>query len=274
MPHRPRRSLGQNFLIDANIQRRIIDAIDAGADDEVLEIGPGMGALTDRLAGNVRRLIAVELDRNLAAGLQDRFADRDDVDIRQADILDSPLESLTDEVGKLLVAGNIPYNITSPIVFHLLQRPRPARIVLMVQREVAERITARPGTSEYGALSVGVQTVASADRLFNVARTCFRPVPNVDSAVLRITPTSPPQLTRDEERDLRSLTSAAFGWRRKQLQKTLRAEPRFLLDPDEVQAVASRTSIQLQRRPETLTPDEFINLSRALRRIGRPRPSA
>lgn len=271
--HRARRSLGQNFLIDPNTQRRIVRAINASPDEEVLEIGPGLGALTQHLAGAVRRLTAVELDRDLASQLRDRYAEQDDVGIIEADFLDVPVNTITDDVAGLVVTGNIPYNITSPILFHLLERDaRPDRIILMVQQEVADRITARAGSASYGALSVGVQTVATAESLFRVGRNCFRPVPNVDSAVLRITPFQPPPLDADEERDLRSLTTAAFGWRRKQLQKTLRTRPDYHLEHDAVERIAITTGIRLDRRPETLSPDEFVKLGRALRAIGRPAP--
>jgi 16S rRNA (adenine1518-N6/adenine1519-N6)-dimethyltransferase len=269
--HRARKSFGQNFLIDPNIQRRIIDAVAARPDDHVLEIGPGLGALTNNLAGTVRQLSAVELDRDLAARLRSTFAGRADVTIHEADILDTPFENLTAQPDRLIVVGNIPYNITTPIIFHLLRRnARPDRIILMVQREVADRITASPGTPQYGALSVGVRTVATAERLFNVARGCFRPVPNVDSAVLRITPLRPPPLTPAQEADTRSLTTAAFGWRRKQLQKTLRSSAPYVLEPAAIQQLEAATGIELHRRPETLSPDEFIALSRALRLLGRP----
>jgi 16S rRNA (adenine1518-N6/adenine1519-N6)-dimethyltransferase len=269
--HRARKSLGQNFLTDPNQQKRIAEAIGATADSEVLEIGPGLGALTDRLAGSVRRLTAVELDRDLAATLRGRYSGRDDVDIVEADFLDLSIPDLTAEPASLLVIGNIPYNITSPIIFHLLERAnRPARIVLMVQREVADRIAAAPGSDMYGALSVGVQAVATIERLFLVGRNAFRPVPRVDSAVIRITPTRPFQLTSTEETDLRDLTRATFSWRRKQLQRTLRSAPLYELSPAEIRDLQLATAIPLEQRPETLSAHDFIRLARALRTIGRP----
>jgi len=272
--HRARRSLGQNFLVDPNIQRKIVDAIGAGPDDEVLEIGPGQGALTEHLAATVRRLTGVEIDRDLAPELARRFHDRDSVRIVEADILDVPLTDLTANPDRLIVAGNIPYNITTPILFHLLDRTsRPAHIVLMVQREVAERITAAPGTAAYGALSVGVQAVASVERLFAVGRHAFRPVPNVDSMVIRITPDRPFTLSAPEEDDLRHLTRTSFNWRRKQLQRTLRSAPGYGLDEGALARIARSTGIDLARRPETLAPAEFIALARQLRAAGTPGPS-
>jgi len=268
---RARKSLGQNFLVDPNIQRKIVDALDPGAESEVLEIGPGRGALTDRLAGTVGRLVAVEKDHDLAAALQARYAERSNVSILDADILEVPLDRVTRRPAELSVVGNIPYNITTPILFRLLDRSwRPAQIVLMVQREVADRITAAAGTEEYGALSVGVQTVARVERLFHVGRNAFRPVPNVDSTVIRITPIRPFQLSLQEERDLRTLTMTTFNWRRKQLQRTLRSSPAYHLDGSAVEQLATTSGIDLRRRPETLEPLQFIQLSRALRQAGLP----
>jgi 16S rRNA (adenine1518-N6/adenine1519-N6)-dimethyltransferase len=186
-----------------------------------------------------------------------------------------PLTEITRETASLKVAGNIPYNITTPILFHLLKRQwRPAHIVLMVQKEVAERISAAPGEEAYGALSIGVQSISSVERLFNVSRNSFRPVPNVDSTVIRITPFRPFPLSEQEEADLRALTQTAFGWRRKQLQRTLRSSPAYQLALDQVIDIQTETGIQLERRPESLSIDEILLLATALRRAGLPRETS
>jgi 16S rRNA (adenine1518-N6/adenine1519-N6)-dimethyltransferase len=259
---RAKKSLGQNFLVDRNLQKKIVDALGAGAEDEVLEIGPGRGALTAHLAGRVERLVLVELDDALAASLSETYRDRSDVEVVHADVMDVRLSELVSDPGRLKIVGNIPYNITTPIVFHLLERPRPGVILLMVQREVAERILAPPGTSAYGALSVGVRSVASVERVLNVPRGAFRPVPGVDSAVVRITPLHPLPLDEDEERRLRTLTRAAFQWRRKQLQKILRDHPDLALPEDRLPAVEQGLGVELTARPETLSPQDFVRLSR------------
>jgi 16S rRNA (adenine1518-N6/adenine1519-N6)-dimethyltransferase len=258
---RPKRSLGQNFLVDPNIQRRIVDALSVGPDDEVLEIGPGEGALTRHLVGRVRRLVAVELDDTLVARLEALYGERADVEIIHGDILERPLATLTGDVPSLVVVGNIPYNITAPILFHLLERPRPREIVIMVQKEVADRIRAAPGSKEYGALTVGVGTVADVEVVASVPRGAFRPVPKVDSRVIRITPRSPPPLSEGRERVLRRLTRAAFGWRRKQFQKTLRNHPDLALAPAEVAAAERATGFDLTQRPERFSPEEFVELA-------------
>ncbi len=264
---RAKRSLGQNFLIDPNLQRRIVDALEPGPDDEVLEIGPGVGALTQHLAGRVRRLVLVELDNGLAARLRERFADDASVEVINEDVLTVPLERITADPARLKVIGNIPYNITTPILFSLLERrPRPREIVLMVQREVADRLLEKAGTKTYGALAVGVQSVADASRVLNVSREAFRPVPDVMSAVVRIVPHDPPRLRPDEEGALRSLTRAAFQQRRKQFQRILRDA--YGLSAEEVEALEAEVGMDLRQRPETFSAERFIDLSRALRARG------
>lgn len=266
-PHRARKSLGQNFLVDRGFQRRIVEALGAGPEDEVLEIGPGRGALTDHLAGTVGRLILVELDNILAAALQRRYEQDPGVEVVHADILSRPLDSLTDDPRKLKVVGNIPYNVTTPILFHVLASPRPAVIVLMVQEEVADRISAPPGGKAYGALSVGVGAVARVERVMKVPRGAFRPVPGVDSAVIRILPLDPSPLHPDEEAFFRILVRACFQWRRKQLGTILRGHPDLRGFPDAQDQLAA-LGIDPRRRPETLEPGLFLALARGLRQGG------
>jgi 16S rRNA (adenine1518-N6/adenine1519-N6)-dimethyltransferase len=262
-PPRAKKSLGQNFLVDPNLQRKIVDAIDPGPEDEVLEIGPGPGALTRHLAPRVRRLVLVELDDELARRLREEFAGTPHVRVVHADVLDLDLEDVSDDPARLKVIGNIPYNITTPILFSLLERqPRPRQIVLMVQREVADRILAPPGSRTYGALAVGVQSIAAAERVLNVGPKAFRPAPDVDSSVIRIVPFSPSPLTPAEETRLRNLTRAAFGQRRKQFQRILRDA--YGLSPDDISRLQDTTGFDLARRPETFSPGEFIELARVL----------
>lgn len=274
---RARRSLGQNFLVDPNLQRKIVAALEPTATDDVLEIGPGTGALSRYLAGAVRRLTLIELDERCVQTLRAELGDRPGVRVLHADALTVDLEREIGDVAALKVVGNIPYNITTPLLGWLLDRPvRPALIVLMVQREVADRIAAEPGTKAYGALTVGVRTVADVERLFIVGRNAFRPVPDVDSAVLRIVPHRPPHLTTLEEQELRTLTRTAFSMRRKQLQKILRSAEVYRLSAEDLDAIADVSGIDLMRRPETLSPGELLALTRVLlemRRGGSPGPA-
>ncbi len=262
--HRARRSLGQNFLVDPNLQRKIVEAAQVEPGETVLEIGPGQGALTRGLAEAAERLILVELDRDLAAELRERYRSQPAVEVLEADILSVPLTTLTPDPGRLRVVGNIPYNLTTPILFHLLERPRPREILLMVQREVADRVLATPGGKAYGALSVGVQTVARVERVLHVPPGAFRPRPRVDSTVIRIRPLDPPPLTAPEEAALRRLVRALFQWRRKQLGKILRDHPELALGAEGAKAVLEEVGLDPRGRPESLAPETFLRLSRLL----------
>jgi 16S rRNA (adenine1518-N6/adenine1519-N6)-dimethyltransferase len=267
-PGRPKRSLGQNFLVDRGIAGRIVDAVEVGPGEVVLEIGPGRGALTEGLAEATEargaRLVLVELDDRLAEELRERYRDRSHVTVLQRDILTVAPHEITPEPGALRVVGNIPYNVTSPILFHLLTPPRPREIVLMVQKEVADRIMAEPGSGKFGALTVGVRTVADVEGVLRVPSGAFRPRPRVDSRVIRIRPHDPPAMTPGEEAALRDLTRALFQWRRKQLGKILRDHPDLGLSPEEVEAVAVAAGAAATDRPETVSPEGFIAMVRVL----------
>jgi 16S rRNA (adenine1518-N6/adenine1519-N6)-dimethyltransferase len=262
-----KRRLGQNFLVDPNIQRKIVDAIGPAPGVTVIEIGPGQGALTQHLARSGARLVAIELDDELAADLQDRYRDTPVVTIVHGDVLEWDPAGVGEPA--IRVVGNIPYNITSPILFRLLEwRPPPDRIVVMVQKEVAERLLAEPGEKAYGALTVGVQAHARVQRLFHVGRQAFRPVPAVDSTVVRIDPL--PLEGPGTGDTLRALTRAAFGMRRKQLQKILRTAPGYGLQPAAAQEILARVGLDPEDRPETLAPETFVALAAELQRRGFP----
>ncbi len=259
-----KKSLGQHFLTDPNLQRKIAAAIDPQPQDRLVEIGPGTGLLTRHLVGRVRHLTLVELDDQLGESLADEYADRADVELITADILDlSSIELAHGEPFKVI--GNIPYGITSPLLFHLLeQHPRPSQIVLTVQREVADRLCARPATKQYGALTVGVQALATVQPLFAISRDAFRPRPDVESMAVRVTPLSPAPLTRAEEGLFRVLTRAAFSRRRKQLQKVLRQAPEYGLSNPEAEELLRSLDIDPATRPDALPVDDYVRLARAL----------
>lgn len=256
----PKRGLGQNFLVDRNVQAKIIDRLAIAPKDLVVEIGPGRGALTHGLLERARELVLIEKDDELAAHWERETAGMDHVRVVHADVLDVPFGDLG-APDRQRVVGNIPYNITAPIIFHVLSRPRPADLVIMVQREVANRILASPGTKEYGALTVGVRAIASAVRLMEVSRGSFHPRPNVDSTVLRIVPESPAPLGVEQEVMLRRLTRAAFGWRRKKLRTVLRDHPELRLGRTAAEAILSGQGIDPDARGETLSPERFVGLA-------------
>lgn len=262
---RAKKSLGQNFLVDPNLQRKIVAAVEAAPDDPVVEIGPGQGALTRHLMGVIANLTLIELDNELVFRLQPEVDAHPGTRLIHRDVLKVDLPREVPNWTETRVVGNIPYNITTPILFHLLERPRPRSIVLMVQREVADRIVAMAGSKDYGALAVGVQSVAKAEFLFGVPSGAFRPVPRVESAVVRITPFDPPPLSESEEQSLRRLTRAVFQWRRKQLQKTLRDHPDLGHMPREaLERIGHDLDLDLTRRPETLSPARLVELAQAL----------
>ena len=274
-PVRAKKSLGQNFLVDSNYQKKIVDALELREDDELIEIGPGTGAITQHMVGKVRRFTAIELDDQLAAALQGRYADTPSFHLVHQDVMTVPVSEIVANVETVKVVGNIPYNITSPLIFRLLEREtRPALIVVMVQKEVADRMVAPPGDKEFGALSVGVQAVAHAERLFVVPRGAFRPAPNVDSAVVRIVPIRPVPLSAAEERDLRDLTRAAFAMRRKQFQKILRSAEGYEVAAEDVAHLEKQLGYALTLRPEQLSATQFVELSRTLRQLGYPKQDA
>lgn len=260
---RPKRSLGQNFLVDPNLQRKVVEELGLEPGEAVLEVGAGRGELSRHLVGRASPLVLVEKDDALAAELERRWGRRDDVRVVHADALEVDLASLVS--GRAYRAlSNVPYNVTSPLLFRFLAlRPPPRLIVVTVQREVAERIVARPGTKDYGALTVGVWARGDATLAFEVARSAFRPVPAVDSATVRIEP-DPRRLSMLPEPALRRLTRAAFGRRRKQLQTILRSAPEYGLSREEAVEVCRELDLDPRIRPERMPPDAFARLARRL----------
>ena len=261
---RAKRSLSQNFLVDHNIRRKIVAELGAGSGDAVLEVGPGHGELSDLLVGQVASLVLVEKDDRLAADLAERLDSREDVRVVHGDALEVDLSSLLPEDQPGLLISNLPYGITSPLIFRFLEmRPMPGRMVLLVQKEVADRIAATEGNKVYGALSVGVQARAGVRVAFRVGRGAFRPVPAVDSAVIVIEPRGDP--VRDEQlADLRVLTRVAFSRRRKQLARILRSAPEYALPTSVIERILEENHLSPQARPETLTPAQFVELAARL----------
>lgn len=256
---RAKKRLGQHFLTDPRLLARIADALGATRADTVIEIGPGRGALTTALLERAGTLIAIELDRELVPILRERWAHEPRFSLVEGDVLQQDLGALAG--GPYLLAGNVPYNITTPILFHAMRRPRPARAVYLVQREVADRIVAPPGSDDYGALSVNVQALAKAELLFGVPARAFSPPPKVESAVVRITPREDPVVTQEEEEPFRILVQGAFGLRRKQMRRVIRTL--WSLDAEGADAILARAGVDGDDRPEVLDAPAFARLLRA-----------
>ena len=254
-----RKSLGQHFLNDRRILQRIVDALELTGSETVIEIGPGRGSLTELLLPHAEKLVLIEYDRALAARLRQKYASTPSVSVVEADVLTVNLREAAG--GRFQLVGNVPYYITTPILFHALQRPRPERAVYLVQREVAERIVAAPGSRDYGALSVNVQALAKAKLLFRVAPGSFTPPPKVDSAVVRIESRDDPAVTPEEEAALRRFVLDAFGMRRKQLRRVIRSL--WQLSVEQADTVLTAVGIDPTARPETLSSEQFASLVRA-----------
>jgi len=255
------KKFGQHFLSDNKILSAIVDALAPTASDTVVEVGPGRGSLTDVLAERSGKVIAVEIDRALAGLLRDKYRDRSNVEIVEGDFLETDVRSLVG--GDYLLIGNVPYYITTPIVFKALETPMPRRSVFLVQREVADRMSAKAGDEEYGALTVNIAVVAKVEQVMTVPATAFRPPPKVESAVVRITPLERPLVPPEYLDSFRTFVQAAFGQRRKQIQRVLRSVRAISID--QAVAILEQTGIEPTARPEVVSPGEFATLFRLLR---------
>lgn len=248
---------GQHFLTDRTVLQAIVDAVAPVSGDTIVEIGPGRGVLTDELAKYGNPVIAIEIDHLLSENLRKRF-ESSNVRIVESDVLKTDIASIV--APPFIVVGNVPYYITTPILFHVLKRPLPERIVLLVQREVAERIIAPPGSRDYGALSVNVQAAATAQIIRIVPPGAFSPPPKVDSAVLSIVPRADPLVSDAEADRFRAFVQGIFGMRRKQIANLIRSVAN--VDADEAAEVLLRVGIDPKARPETLSPLDLVKLMR------------
>jgi 16S rRNA (adenine1518-N6/adenine1519-N6)-dimethyltransferase len=254
-----RRRLGQHFLYDPAILRRIVQSAALLPEDTVIEIGPGPGSLTKMLAEQVERVIAIEVDQRLYERLKEELSGYGNIELVQGDALKYPYGGL--DVFK--VVANIPYYITTPILFKLLeQRSRLKTITVMVQREIAERIVAKPGGKQYGVLSLMVQYYSSPALKFLVPRGAFRPVPKVDSAVIHMDIFEKPVISVTDEKLFFRVVKTAFSQRRKMLSNALKS-----LSKD-IKEVLLRSGIDPSMRAETLSIEDFARLSDRLQREG------
>jgi len=258
------KSLGQNFLVDRNIINKIIGCADITSNDSILEIGPGRGALTELLAKQAGKLVLVEYDHILAAELTERYHNDEQVTVIDGDILAVDLPALLPFIpAKWKVVANLPYNISSPVLFLLMEhRARFGKMVLMLQKEVAERLVASPGCADYGITSVLLGLWFDMRKEIVVAPGCFHPRPRVDSVVVSFLPLAKPRAAVGCDDVFRRLVKGAFAMRRKTLLNCLKATELAL--PGELHNVLDACGIDGQRRGETLSLQEFASLSQRL----------
>ena len=257
------KSLGQNFLTDVNIIRKIVETAEVDKNDLVLEIGPGIGALTAQLAEKAGKVIAVEIDRHLLAPLSETLGDYGNVQVIHADIMQTDLWELTaDWDGSLKVVSNLPYYITTPIIMGLLESGISWHLlVFMVQKEVVNRIVAMPGTKDYSALSVAVRYYAEPKLSFYVSRNCFIPKPDVDSAVVKLKKRSLSQPSDLSREFLFRVIRASFSQRRKTLLNSLGKQPWLEGGKERLREVLIGMSLSENSRAETLSVEQFIYLA-------------
>ena len=259
------KKFGQNFLIDTHVLDKIIEESHITKDDFVLEIGPGIGTMTQYLCENAREVAAVEIDKNLIPILADTLSAYDNVEVINEDILKVDINRLAQEKNggrPIKVVANLPYYITTPIIMGLFESHVPIdSITIMVQKEVADRMQVGPGTKDYGALSLAVQYYAKPEIVANVPPNCFMPRPNVGSAVIRLTRHSAPPVQVENEKLMFRLIRASFNQRRKTLANGLGNAPDIPLSKTEIQESIEELGVPATIRGETLTLEEFAKLS-------------
>ncbi len=252
--HVARKRFGQNFLQDTGMIRKIVRSIAPSGKDHMVEIGPGMGAITELLLEENGQLDVIELDRDLIPGLRTKFFNYPDFTIHEADALKFDFATLRSSAEKLRVVGNLPYNISTPLIFHLLSFQGLIHDMhFMLQKEVVERLAAKPGTGQWGRLSVMAQYFCDVESLFLVPPECFTPRPKVDSAIVRMTPKQQPTHQALDEKVLGDTLRLAFAQRRKTLRNNMKGE----VSGEQLEAL----NLDPQRRPETLSLEEFVKLA-------------
>lgn len=267
---RATKSLGQNFLTDPHIIDKIVEAGDIGTNDLVLEVGPGLGAMTVRLARVAGRVVAVEIDKHLLPALEEVLAGYRNTEVVHADILKTDLRALVAGWdGPLKVVSNLPYYITTPVIMRLLESDIPwTSLVFMVQKEVAQRLAAPPGGKDYSALSVAVRCLSEPKMCFTVSRNCFHPRPDVDSAVVRLAKAFIPEMEGVNRQLLRQVTRAAFSQRRKTIVNSLGSAPWIPGGKQGLRAVLAQLDIAENERAERLSLFQYAGLTTALEAAG------
>jgi 16S rRNA (adenine1518-N6/adenine1519-N6)-dimethyltransferase len=256
-PHKARKRFGQNFLHDQGVIQAILSAISSNSEDHLVEIGPGQGALTEPLLQNCKKIDVVELDRDLVRLLENKFPANPKLTIHSADALFFDFGDLCQSDDKIRVIGNLPYNISTPLMFHLLEGTAAIKDMhFMLQKEVVDRMQAKPGNKHYGKLSIMLQYHCHVEKLFDVPPECFDPAPKVVSAIVRLIPRQPPPVATESPELLSRIVTQAFSQRRKTLRNSLSGL--FTVDQLSAQGIDSKL------RAENLSIEEFVRLSNSL----------
>lgn len=255
--HKARKRFGQNFLVDHGIINSIVRAVHPQKNDLLVEIGPGKGAITELLASGCDNLSVIELDRDLVPWLKVKFEKHPNFNLYQADALKFDFTQLIKNDQPLRIVGNLPYNISTPLIFHLLSYADKVQDMhFMLQKEVVKRMAAEPGTGAYGRLGIMVQYYCAVENLFEVPPTSFDPPPKVDSAIVRLVPYKKLPFVAKNVKTLESLVNVAFQQRRKTLRNALKS----LLEPEQLEMLP----VDLSLRPENISLEEYVNLSNIL----------
>ncbi|MCX7771533.1 MAG: 16S rRNA (adenine(1518)-N(6)/adenine(1519)-N(6))-dimethyltransferase RsmA [Clostridia bacterium] len=260
------KTLGQNFLTDINIIKKIVEAGDVTPEDLVIEIGPGIGSMTVELAKSAGRVVAIEIDKHLIPAIQENLREYENFELVHADVMKVDLESLVKNwQGPLKVISNLPYYITTPIIMMLLESGIPwDTLVFMVQKEVAQRMAATPGSKDYSSLSVAVRYHADPKLSFTVSKNCFIPKPDVDSAVVRLKKRSLPFTEGIDKEMFFRVVRASFGQRRKTLLNSLGSQPWLSGGKEGLRSVLEKLGIKESSRAEELSLEDFVRLSQAV----------
>jgi len=262
---KPKKSLGQHFLIDRNILKKVVQTAKINEDDVVLEVGPGLGEMTMELCKKAKKVIAIEIDLNLIKILKEKLLKYPNIELIEGNILEIDFLKIYKSEGKpLKVVANLPYNISTPLIFHFIEERKCfSDLTIMVQREVAERIVSPPGSKAYGTLSIFVQLVAIPSIKFFIKRSSFFPPPKVDSALVQIVWRRELWFGKEFEKWFKEVVRGAFNYRRKTLLNALKNSELPL--PTDLDEKIRRAGLDPKRRPETLSIKEFIRLVEALR---------
>jgi 16S rRNA (adenine1518-N6/adenine1519-N6)-dimethyltransferase len=269
-----KKSLGQNFLIDRNVLDKIVATADVSSETGVIEIGPGIGSLTEQLAKKAKKVTAFEIDQRLIPILEDTLSDYPHVKVIHQDVLEADLKDVIEEefsgIDDLMVVANLPYYVTTPIILKLLTERLPSRgILVMIQKEVADRMAAKPGTKDYGSLSIAVQYYAVAKSEVKVPKTVFVPQPNVDSSVISLTLREQAPVHVEDENFFFEVVRSSFAQRRKTLLNNLQNNLFSKEQKSMIEGALQETGIDGKRRGETLSIEEFARLSNALLPLNR-----